>query len=127
MKVDFQDTVVVTPEWGGNKDLPEAEQFTVEMKPLTTEDLLNLLDVLSAMDLEGSDMANASMEQAASIIKSTQDLIPRYCTLQNLFNPSGAALSIDTVINDSRYMMLAVELFTSIMEVSQLGDEDEGN
>ena len=127
MKIDFLDETVITPEWNGNKDLPEVERFTVTMKALSTTHLLDLLDILSGMGIEDEDMSNASMKQAADIIKSTQTLIPEYCVITNLFTPAGEAIDSRVVVQDSRYLMLAVELFTSLMDVSQLNEEDEGN
>lgn len=127
MKVDFHDSTTVTPEWNGNQDLPEDERFTVEMTPLSTNDLIDLLDVLAAMEIDESEMSNVDMNQAAKIIKATQDLIPRYCVINKLFTPAGAPIDANVVVSDARFMTLAVELFASLMAASQVDEEDEGN
>ncbi len=119
MRVEFHDSATVTPEWNGNQDLPKEDQFTVTMTPLSTNDLIDLLDVLAAMEIDESEMSNVDMNQAAKIIKATQDLIPRYCTINELFTPHGASIDASVVVSDARFMTLAVELFASLMAASQ--------
>jgi hypothetical protein len=127
MKLDFVEVKEITPEWNGNRELPAEEQFTVSLRTLSVDDLLDLLDVMTSMGVdEGADMKALPIAQAKDLIKGAQKLLPTYATINNLFTAAGEIMTIEAVCVDARMLDLSIEIFSDLMDISQVNEEDEG-
>lgn len=114
MKFEFSHEIVYVPEFNKNKELPEAEQLTVKIKPMKLADLLDLTDVLKKAGFEKGDSKDATPEQMRAIVGSGGKYVPQYCTLVG-----AEGFDLSDVVTYAHFLALATEiLFTLITKSS---------
>jgi hypothetical protein len=124
MKRTFSRTVTFTPEWEGNRALPEAEQIKATIKPLVVDDLMHLMDALGSLPKqEGGALDTPALAKALSECK---DIIPKYVTVSNLEDADGP-VSLEDITRYPAYLTLAVELLMEAARVSMPSESAEGN
>lgn len=128
MKLNFTNVTIFTPMWNGNKDLPEDEQVKVTIKDMDLTDLIAVADAMG--DLVGSgamDQEKVPVTQIKSLITAAKEILPKYCTLENLEDSQGNPVQITDILGSSKYINLMLEVFTEIVNTSEVSEEDQGN
>ena len=114
MKFEFSHEITFIPDFNKNKELPEAEQITVKIKPLILFDLLDLTDVLKQAGFEKGDSKDVSQEQMRAIVGQGGKYVPKYCSLIG-----AEGFDLNDVVNYAHFLPLATEiLFTLITNSS---------
>jgi hypothetical protein len=126
MKIQFSRTVPYTPEWNGNKDLPDHEQIKCVIKPMVIADLVTLLDVIGSTAKGGGTSTTLSASEAANMIGACKDLLPRYVSITGLHDDDGPVL-IDHLTQFAQYMPLASETIMACATISSPSAATEGN
>lgn len=135
MKVKFSANVPYTPEWNGNRQLPEKEQIKSILKPMEFDDLMSFFDAIG-----GSKVAVELKEQISSgnvdvvkervdftkVIQQVGSLVPKYATIENLEGDDGP-LTVEAIARYPRFMELIIELLSKLSEISSPSEETEGN
>jgi len=127
MQISFSRQETYVPEWKGNKDLPEAEQFTVDLTLLTVEDLLFLLDAFSEAGIEGQVEVDLGLKELKPIVKTNGHLLPKYVIINNLRNEAGVEITINDVVEFPYFLSLAAELLMKLADASNPSDDDTKN
>lgn len=128
MKLGFSATpTVYVPEFGGNRDLPKEQQFSVSITSMELGDFLIVVDAMSGVDLVKGDPSALPATEIRAIVEAAMQLFPKYCTVSGLQMADGTDVTIDHVVKDYRFLELIVETFTALMEISDLSEEDEKN
>jgi hypothetical protein len=129
MQISFSREHVYTPEWSGNNNLPEAEQFTATLKILDVGDLLFLLDAFSNAGVEGKvEVSDVGTTQLRPILETVGHLLPKYVTVKNLRNKeSDVDIDVAQIVEFPYFMSLSVELLMKLAEVSTPSETDEKN
>lgn len=129
MKTDFSKDHDYTPEWNGNKELPEDEQVKCVLSVLDMDALMALLDAFTEVGIEGEvDTDSIDAAKIKPVLEQFGDLLPKHVTeLSNLFGKKGDALTIEDVVKYPVFLNLALELLMKLTEVSSPTDEDVGN
>ena len=133
MKVAFSRAVDYTPEWRGNRDLPEQERCKIILKPLEMADLVLLMDKLQeasggTVDQESlTALAEATTtEQIRGLIDTCGELVPTHCEVINLEDASGN-ISAEDIVRFPFYMELTAELLSELANISMPNEEEEKN
>jgi hypothetical protein len=122
MKVKFSREVPYTPEWNGNRDLPEKEQVKVILKPMQVADLLLVMDAMGRKPGE----AAAEQVDVGRLIREAGGILPKYITLQGLEDDNGP-VAVEDILNFGAYVPLASELLMECARISMPSDAAEGN
>lgn len=127
MKIQFSLKQSYTPEWNDNKAKPKKEQFTVQMMTLESMDLLSLADALERAGLTGEvDTSAVGSQEARTILEAVGDVLPRYCTIENLEGDDGP-ITIDLIVRFPQFQDLALELLLALAGISQPDEDDVKN
>ena len=129
MQISFSREHVYAPEWNGNNDLPEAEQFTATLKILDVGDLLVLLDAFSKAGVEVKvEVNDVGTNELRPILETVGHLLPKYVTVKNLRNKeSDIDIDVAQIVEFPYFMSLSVELLMKLAEVSTPSETDEKN
>lgn len=127
MRVKFSLITDFTPEWNGNRDLPEAEQVKATLKTLESMDLLELADALERQGLEGEvDTAKMTSKDIKSLLLETGRLLPKYVTIEGIEGDDGP-ITLEQIVTYPDFMELAVELLMQLANISQPTEDDVKN
>ncbi len=127
MKVKFSLITDFTPEWNGNRELPEAEQCKVTLKTLESMDLLELADALERQGIEGEvDTSTMTSKDIKSLLKETGRLLPKYVTIEGIEGDDGP-VTLEQIVTYPDFMELAVELLMQLANISQPTEDDIKN
>lgn len=133
MKVHFSRLVDYTPVWNGNRDLPEAEQCKCKLKPMETDDLINLMDQLQSA--AGGEVDRESLTALAEsgnisrmkeMLEACGDLIPKYTEIEGLEDVSGP-VSPEDLVKYPYYMELSAEILGELANISMPSEVEEKN
>ena len=129
MQISFSREHVYAPEWNGNNDRPEAEQFTATLKILDVGDLLVLLDAFSKAGVEVKvEVNDVGTNELRPILETVGHLLPKYVTVKNLRNKeSDIDIDVAQIVEFPYFMSLSVELLMKLAEVSTPSETDEKN
>lgn len=126
MKVKFSREVKYIPEWNGNRELSEDEQFTATLIPLQMGDLVSLIDVINEFSsAEPGEEKSVELEKAVSILSRIEHL-QNNIRLENLEDESGPVTPED-IVKFPRFMGLTMEIFNELAAISMPNEEDEKN
>jgi hypothetical protein len=135
MKSNFSKTVPFTPEWNGNKDLPEKDQLRVTLKPMPLGDLLSCTEALSSGQLDEAKVTEAKKKNTAVkftkddtakmkvSIETLQEYIPKFVTIDQ----GAEDFTLDEVVKYSQFSELANELIGKLVEISSPNKADIKN
>ncbi len=123
MKIKFSREVPYVPTWNSNRDLPEAEQVKVLLKPMRVGDLLLVMD---AMGRKPGEEAGDDKVDVSRLIQETGSILPKYAKISNLEDDNGP-VTIEEMLNYGAYMPLAAELLMECARVSMPSESAEGN
>jgi hypothetical protein len=127
MKIQFSLKQEYTPEWNDNKAKPKKEQVQVQMITLESMDLLTLADALERAGMTGEvDTSAVGSKEARAILEAVGDILPRYCTIENLEGDDGP-ISIDLIVKYPQFQDLALELLLALAGISQPEEDDVKN
>jgi len=124
MKINFSRSVPYTPEWNGNRELPEAEQVKAVIKPMTVDDLLVMMDALGRRP--GVPEGDPTSMDTGRLIKEAGALLPKYVEINNLTDDSGP-VSVNDLLTFGAFIPLASELLMECARVSMPSESAEGN
>lgn len=132
MRVKFSKSVEYIPEWKKNRDLPEAEQVRVTIKPMKMQDLMVLLDDLQRAAADGQlavtdAEAPSNVVKIKELLKSSGHLLPRYATVHNLFNGDDEPVGIEDVVDYPHFMGLAAEVLSYLAARAMPNEEERKN
>jgi hypothetical protein len=128
MKVKFSRSVTYVPAFGGNQELPETEQFTAELSVLDMGDMLNVMDALEASRVGTQvDTERLTMSQSRPFLELAPEILPKYVTLNNFTDESGAAIPIDEVVGKAFFIGLQIELLMQLSAISSPGEDASKN
>lgn len=137
MKVKFSRLQKFVPAWNDNNELPEEEQFHVELKPMGLEDLIALMaDIQSA---NGGEINAETLQESGGglnigkniakfqeLLNSTEHLFGKYVTVHNLEDESGP-VTADDVMKVPFYLELGLEILMQLAAVSTPNKAEEKN
>lgn len=127
MKVLFSLVREYTPEFNGNRELPEAEQCKATLKTLESLDLLELADAMERQGLEGTvDTGKMKAGDIKSLVSEVGRLLPKYVTVTNLEGSDGP-ISVEVLVAYPEFMELAIELLLQLSNISQPTEDDIKN
>ena len=127
MKVSFSLIREYTPEWNGNRELPEAEKCTATLKTLESLDLLELADAMERQGLDGTvDTGKMKAGDIRSLVSEVGRLLPKYVDIKGLEGDDGP-IPVDTLVAYPEFMELAIELLLQLANISQPTEDDVGN
>jgi len=129
MKIDFSLSVPYTPEWRGNKDLPETEQVSCKLVVLDMGSLMSLVDAFTEMGITGEvDTDNISGDKIKPVLDQFGSLLPAHVEdFTGLYDASGRALTVEDIVKYPRFLNLALELLMKLSEISSPSDDDVKN
>jgi hypothetical protein len=119
MKVKFSKRVTFKPKWNGNLELPEAEQFKVQLSVLQFGDLQSIIDAYPKND-------DAQDKRLRDFSKLTLEYVPRYATIEGL-NDDDGEVTAEVVAKYPTYTSLASEILSELVAVSSPKGNDEKN
>lgn len=128
MKYNFTPTAPFTPEWNGNRELPEDEQISMTLSILSMGDLLNLMDVMENQGHKGevdSDMLPASTTKA--IVDLATELLPRYATDFKGLDTDNGPLDLTALCAYPQFIGLVVEITFELISRSTPNEDDTKN
>lgn len=114
MKLAFSRSVPYTPEWNGNKSLPEEDQIKCTLTPMKVGHLLDLMD---AIGIQGSDKVMVSAQQMSKVIGQLGHLVPEYIHIKGLEDTDGP-VTPDLLVQQAFYLELTTELVMKLAEIS---------
>jgi hypothetical protein len=132
MKVQFSKSVPFTPEFNGNKALPEPEQFRVTLTPLPLGELIAFTEVLSANKVEQVDVqadadAGKLKSEDTAKMRSTVDAVaqtlPKYVKIVQ----GADGFDLTDVVSYAQFSGLANELVQKLCEISSPNKDDQKN
>lgn len=127
MRVKFSLITDFTPEWNGNKELPEDEQCKATLKTLENMDLLEFADSLERQGLEGEvDTSTMTSKDIKSLLRETGRLLPKYVTIEGIEGDDGP-VTLEQIVTYPDFMELAVELLMQLANISQPTEDDIKN
>jgi hypothetical protein len=122
MKVAFSKEVAFVPEFNGNKALPEAEQLSFKLRPMTTLDLLDIMDVLKTAGFQVGEHTDMTTEQMKAVIGQAGKYIPKYATM------AGAeGFGLEEVVGYQAFLALASEVLFQLVNISSPNASDVKN
>lgn len=129
MQVKFSKSVVFLPTFNGNTDLPADEQFSAELRVLTTGDLLNVMDSFQSSGVQDLSDATQRVEVTSlkEMLKLVDVLLPKYVTIKNLITEDGSPINITDVVASSFFMPLQIELLMQLSTISTPSDQSTKN
>lgn len=128
MKVRFSREKKYTPEWNGNRDLPEAEQVKALVKPARMGDLLDIVDAFSSVGETKIDTETTDPKVMRQIVEACAEILPKYVTITGLEGEDGPVDLVEA-LQYLTFTPLMVELLGHLTEIStpDSKDTDEGN
>lgn len=127
MKVQFSLAREYTPEWNGNRELPEDEQVKATLKTLESMDLLELADALERQGVDGEvDSTKMTAKDIKALLTETGRLLPKYVEVTGIEGDDGP-ITMHQIIAYPDFMELAVELLMQLANISQPTEDDLGN
>lgn len=124
MKVKFTRSATYVPEWNGNKELPEKEQISVDIRPMEFGDLLEFFDAIGGAQaaMEGSTQLDTS-----AILKIAPSVLSKYVDkVENLEDGDGP-VQLHDLMKYPVFMGLASEIIMEIAKISTPQEEAEKN
>jgi hypothetical protein len=122
LKIEFSRTREYTPEYNGNKELPENEQLKAQIKVMTLNDLLDLGDTFKQADFEQGDLKDMRIDQMKVLVNGAGKYVPKYVTLQG-----NDGFDLSDVVQYPQFLQLAAELLFSLLTFSQPTGTDVKN
>jgi hypothetical protein len=129
MKFKFTPTSVFSPEWNGNRDLPESEQITMTLSVLNMGDLLNLMDTIESHK-DGNDSVDSDsldVSTVKEIVSMANELLPKYVTDFKGLESDDGPIGLDTLCKYPQFMNLVVEITFELINKSTPDEEDSKN
>lgn len=127
MKVKFSRKVLFTPEWNGNKLLPDHERVFVNLKPLTMAELIDLAEVIGELaDMRQENVTSADLKRIGSLLKTMTPIFKSNVEIQGLEDENGPVTS-EAVLEYQTYMELATEIMAKLSEISSPSEKSEKN
>lgn len=128
MKIKFSLKRPFTPEFNGNRDLPEADQIKCILTTLDNFDLLELGDAFSRAGMNDGelDTSTISAEQARVLLDATVSIIPKYTEMTGLEGDDGP-LTVEQIVRFPDFQELATELLVQLAQISAPTEADAKN
>lgn len=148
----FQRTTKFYPESLGNKDLPEADKFYIDINTLALEDHfeINALMIRAKQIHDAGDefgdiqvpnpknpdelltipspqKALKRAESAKEVIKGFGEIATRYCTVHNLTGADGTPITIQDFMRYPDFGETIMEVMNHILGVSTPDEDDQKN
>ena len=112
-----------TPDFNGNKDLPEEKQLFAMLAPLTNAELFDVRDALQAAGFkEKMDSTQLTGDQQRALVKNAGSYLPSHVTLTN-----NEGFDINDVVNYSDFLPLAIDLLFTLIAKSTPTEADVKN
>lgn len=124
MKIKFSREVPYTPEWNGNRELPEGEQVRTTIKPMTVEDLLIVMEAMGRRP--GQEAGSAVQVDVGKLISEAGAMLPKYVDITGLDDDSGPVTTKD-LLTFGAFIPLASELLMECVRVSMPSETAEKN
>jgi hypothetical protein len=122
VKTNFSLKQLYTPEWNGNKTLPEKDQLVAVMSMPDVQDTFEIIERLQANGVTAQDSATVGFARARAIAAQAGEYIPKYMVLEGAEN-----FSVEDVIKYPPYFNLAVELLFELVRFAQPSEDDTKN
>ena len=128
MKLKFSLKRPYTPEFNGNRELPEAERIECVLPTLDNFDLLELGDAFTRAGMQDGNLDTSAItaEQARVLLNATLNIIPKYTELTGLEGDDGP-LTIEQIVRFPDFQALATELLVTLAQISAPTEADTGN
>ena len=127
MQLDFNNESTFTPKWKGNdtSDSP----FTVTIRDMDLVDLIVVADAMTSVKLTNDtiDAGNIPVTEIKTLLVSAKDILPKYCSVSDLTFQNGNAVTIQDIVSSSRYIDLMLEIFSQMVNVSEVSETDQKN
>lgn len=135
MKVQFTKLVQFVPSWNGNTELPPEEQVVAMLTPLSTDNLIRLMDVLQKTSggkidpesLVKDGAKTRDISDIKSMVTSAADMIPTNVELKGLIDADGEAVTADMITNFPFFLELAAEIVAELAAISMPNEVEEKN
>lgn len=122
MKIEFSRSIKYTPEFNGNKELPENEQLKADISIMEITDLLDLGDAFKQAKFEKGDLKDMKIEQQKTLVVNAAKYVCKYVKLTN-----NDGFSVDDVSKYPQFLQLSVELLFALLNGSKPNADDEKN
>lgn len=123
MKIAFSKEVRFVPTFNDNKSLPDAEQITTLLSPLTLGELLDVLDILRSANFEKGEVKDLSTTQMRMIVSQAGKYLPT--NVKRLEGNEGFDLS--DVVSYAQFFGLATEIVFELVRISSPSGPDVKN
>jgi len=124
MKVKFSKEVEFRPQWKNNHKLPAEEQIVAILRPVSTYDLMEILEGLSSYDKDSG--AAGQMGVMKEFLETAPAALKKYCSVSGLYN-GDAPVTIEEICSEPFYMELVVELLSELSSISLPNEGEEKN
>lgn len=122
MKVTgFSKSQPFTPEFNGNKELPEPDQFRVTLTALTLSELITVQDTIAQAQPEDGEKANT--EQLRSLVELNGPVLLKHVTIVQ----GADGFTLEDIAEYAHFFQLALELLKKLNEISQPTERDVKN
>lgn len=128
MKIKFSLKRPFTPEFNGNKKLPDGEQIKCILTTLDNFDLLELGDAFSRAGMNDGELDTSKIDaaQARILLDATASIIPKYTEITGLDCDDGP-VTVDQVVRFPDFQELATELLVELAQISAPTEADAKN
>lgn len=136
MKVKFSKVVPFTPDFNGNKSLPDDEQIKYELTPMELADFYDVLDALSSIkgtkQEDGTIQIDTSKLNSSSqkeFMKVCQGFLPKYINSvgAKLEDHGGNEITVEDIAKYAPMISLLSEFTAKLLEISTPTEVELGN
>lgn len=134
MKLTHSKSVKFYPVFAGNADLPDADKFFVELRPMDRADLFRAAPEIVHIKgrINSADAGDYAAYQALQFAKETLEIFDRNDLKKYIMGISnltlnGEPVSSSNLTEDPIFSSLVIEILMKLMEISSITEEDAKN